>query len=227
MSEENFEVLHENQPYGIKLWKVLAAFCLVIVLLCTTSLVLCISEDQCRNNIPTINNMLNSTFTTPYVISGMNSALGLHMILVFALYSLTQVHSIMWSWMQLFTALLVYTSLILTLLVFPFTKWENNWAEVSVIVTLTVWMVVVMTSLYRYYGRKLDRKRKYLRINVGLFVLYVVCSLIYIILRSIGSMGIVPRDDGLLVVQLIGGLSIFGFMLICMIHVSHMTIQMS
>lgn len=225
-STEDFEVLdHSHNENSFKVGKLLIGLIILIGVLFFTSMMLCVTNDQCRNKIPTISNMLNSTFTTPFVVSGMNAGLGLHLVTTTCLYSMTRVYVMIWATLQLFLAFAIYFSVIITMMVFPFTGWESNWANLSVILSITMWMAAVMLCLYRFYGRKLDRKRGLLRWNVVLLVLFILCTIVYITLRSVGSMGIVPRDDGILVVEIVGGMSFFIFMSLLLVHIGSLEIQ--
>lgn len=228
MSSDAFEVLHVERDTlkTFKVGKVLVALIALIVVLFFTSMMLCVTNDECRNKIPTLSNMLNSTFTTPFVVSGMNAGLGLHMITTWCLYSMTSVHVYLWSMLQVFLAIAVYFSVIVTMFVFPFTGWEANWANLAVIFSLVLWMVSVMLCLYRFYGRKLQGHRGLLRWNVVFFALFAMCTIVYIALRSVGSLGIVPKDDGLLVVEIVGGLSFFAFMVLMLVHIGRMTVHL-
>lgn len=230
MSSESFEVLSGDErdtTKSFKVGKVLVGLIVLMVVLFFTSMMLCVTNDQCRNNIPTLSNMLNSTFTTPFVVSGMNAGLGLHLISSWCLFSMTSVHVYIWSMLQVFLAVALYFSVIITMLVFPFTGWESNWANVTVILSLILWMLSVMLCLYRFYGRRLQGRRGLLRWNVFLFVLFFSCALVYIVLRSVGSLGIVPKDDGILVVEIVGGLSFFAFMVLLLVHIGGMTVHLS
>lgn len=228
MSSEPFEILNVDRDSlkTFKVGKILIGLIVLVAVLFFTSIMLCVTNDECRSNIPTISNMLNDTFTTPFVVSGMNAGLGLHLITSWCLYSMTCVHVYLWSMLQAFFAVAVYFSIIVTMFVFPFTGWELNWANLTVIFSLILWMASVMLCLYRYYGRKMQGRRGLLRWNVVFFVVFLLCSIVYIALRSVGSLAMVRKDDGLLVVEIVGGLSFFMFMILMLVHIGRMTIHL-
>jgi len=217
-----------NQPSFTsvtRLWKLIVILIIIISVLFFTSLIICVTNNQCRNHIPTINNMLNSTFVTPYVVSGMNAALGLHLVTTSGLYYMTAPKFPYWGYLQLFFAAAIYLSVIITMMVFPFTGWQVNWANVSIIMSLLLWMIVVLVSLFRYYRTRTSSKQRLVKFNGILCLLYFLCALIYIVLRAVPDLDIVPRDDGLLVVEIVGGLAFFGFMILCALHVAGLEIQ--
>lgn len=217
-----------NQPSFTsvtKLWKLVVVLIIIIVILFFTSLIICVTNDQCRNHIPTVNNMLNSTFTTPFVVSGMNAALGLHLVTATGLYYLTESKFPYWSYLQLFFAAAIYLSIIVTMMVFPFTGWQINWANVGIIVSLWLWMLIVLVSLFRHYRARTSPKQSLVKWNGVALLFFVVCSFIYLVLRGIPQLDVIPKDDGILVVEIVGGISFFAFMILCGIHVGGLEIQ--
>lgn len=217
-----------NPSFGVttKLWRLLAVLILIMVVLFITSMILCFTNDQCRNHIPTVSNMLNSTFSAPYLTSGMNAALGLHLITSTGIYYMTEHNAFLWSYLQIFFALSMYLCVIITLLVYPFTGWETNWANLSIILTTIMWMTCVAVALWRHYNRKMSWKQRLVRWNVMFLVLFLLCSIVYIVLRSV-HMHIVPKDDGILVVEIMGGISFFFFMILCVVHIAGLQISIN
>ena len=213
------ETMESTQPGSIKLWKMLVFLIGLIVLLFASSMILCGINNECRNHIPTMANMLNSTFSTPFLVSGLNAALGLHFITVLGLHQLTEPKAHYWSILQVFFAILIYASVVITLFVFPFTGWPSNWANVAIIVTFSLWELLVIMSLYR------SRKQQYIRWYLSMFCFYAACSLCYIVLRAVPNLSIVPRDDGILVVEIVSGLAVLGFFSICIAQISSATIE--
>lgn len=217
----------QNNPnYGVttKLWRMLAVLLVIVIILFFTSMILCFTNNQCRNHIPTVSNMLNSTFSAPFITSGMNAALGIHLITASGIYYMTEYNAFLWSWMQMFMACGMYLSIIITMFVFPFTGWETNWANLSIIITAALWMVCAIVALWRYYNRKISRKQKLVRWNFALFVVFLLCAISYIVVRAV-PLDIVPKDDGILVIEIIGGISFFCFMILCVIHIASLQIS--
>lgn len=217
-----------NQPRFktvTKLWRLLALLVMVICMLCLTSIIICATNNQCRNHIPTVSNMLNSTLVAPFITGGLYGTLGLHLVIASGFYYMLHQQHPYWSYLQLFFADTIYLSVIITMLVYPFTGWQMNWAIVTILVTVALWMLIVLLSLIRYYQRRTSAKQRLVKFNGILCLLYIVCSIIYIVLRGIPDLGIIPRDDGILVVEIIGGLSFFLFMILCVIHIGGLEIQ--
>ena len=228
--EDNIRLSHfdeqnnPNQGVTTKLWRMLAVLLFIMVALFFTSMILCFTNDHCRNHIPTVSNMLNSTFSAPFITSGMNAALGIHLITSAGIYYMTEHKAFLWSWMQMFMACGMYLCVIITMLVFPFTGWETNWANLAIIITTILWMTCVVVALWRYYNRKMSGKKRLVRWNVAFLVLFLLCSIIYIVLRSV-HMSVVPKDDGIVVVEIVGGISFFLFMILCVIHIAGLQIS--
>lgn len=228
MSEEKFNVLSEEDSRTsdwIKVWKILATIATFGIIAILTGIIICTISDDCRNHIPTMSNMLNATITSPYVVFGMTSGMFVHGGTVFCLFGMTKDHVWIWSWAQVIFAGLTCICLLITMFVFPFTGWERNWANVSVILCVILWMITIMVCLYRYYRRKIQRKRVTLRFLLFFFSLFVACVIVYVVLRSIGSLHIVPKDDGILVVELVGGISFFLFEALCIFQIVKLELQ--
>lgn len=219
------EMNHPSFTSVTKLWRLVLVLIIIIVVLFFTSLIICVTNDQCRNHIPTVNNMLNSTFTTPFVVSGMNAALGLHLVTSAGLYYLTEAKFPYWSYLQIFFAAAIYLCIIVTMMVFPFTGWQINWANVSIIVSIWLWLLIVLVSLFRHYQSRTSPKQRLVKWNGVALLLFFICSLIYIVLRGVPHMGIVPRDDGILVVEIVGGIAFFCFMILCGLHIGGLEIH--
>lgn len=212
---------------GTTFWKCCLYLVIIIVMLFFTSLITCVTNDECRNHIPTVNNMLNSTLVAPYIDGGLYASLGLHLLVVTGLYHMICPKFPYYAYMQLFFASCIYLSIIITMLVFPFTRWQSNWANLSILVSTTLWMTLVWISLFRYYrARPMSSKSVLTKFNALSLVLFFLCALIYIVLRST-HLHIVPKDDGILVVEIVGGLAFLAYMILCAIHIGSGQIQIS
>lgn len=212
-----FDTNRLHPAAGFKTWKIFAVFFGLIVFMVGASAIICGTDAKCTNNIPTVKNMLNSTFATPFIVSGFNAAIGVHLITSTFLYFTTVVKSPYWSFLQIAFAVLVYTTCILTLFVLPFTSWQNNWANVSTLVALILWMMCTQVSL--------KRNRKPVVALFSAMMLFAVCILIYIVVRAVPDIPLEGRDVGILVVTLMGTIALTVFMCVCITHIYNMSIH--
>lgn len=201
----------------IQVWKIFATLFAIILFMFITSAIICGSNEECRYHIPTVSNMLNSTMTTPFLISGFNTAIGFHMLTVVSLYCMTVGTAYYWSILQASTAVLVYASLVITLFIIPFTGWEYNWANLGALVGLVLWMGTAQVSIIRGFHTSF-------RQTLIPFVLFVSCVIVYIAVRS-AVHGVNERDVGLVVTESIGCVSFVVFMLMCIWQVRHLGIR--
>jgi len=202
---------------GIQTWKVFLCLFGLIAFLIGASAIICGTDAKCKHNIPTVQNMLNSTFATPFIVSGLNAALGVHLLTSTFLYFTTSVKSPYWSTLQIMCAIIMYATCIITLFVLPFTGWPNNWANIATLVMLALWMFVVQVSL--------KRNRKPVVVLFSVTMLYCVCVLIYIVVRAAPDIPPAGRDVGILVVELMGALAVTVFMCVCITHIYRMSIH--
>jgi hypothetical protein len=212
-----FDAPKLHSAAGIQTWKVFVFLFALIAFLIIASAIICGTDSKCTHNIPTVKNMLNSTMSTPFIVSGLNAALGVHLVTSTFLYWTTTVKAPYWSSLQMISAIIMYATCIITLFVLPFTSWQNNWANVATLVALVFWMVFVQISL--------KRNRKSVVVLFTVMLLYMVCVLIYIIVRAVPDIPPEGRDVGILVVELIGGLAITAFMFVCITHIYNMKIH--
>lgn len=212
-----FDMNRLHSAAGVQTWKVFIFLFGLIAFLVGASAIICGTDEKCMNNIPTVRNMLNSTFATPFIVSGLNAALGVHLVTSTFLYYTTLVKSPYWSFLQFVFAIIMYTTCIVTLFVLPFTGWMNNWANISILVALILWMLCVQVSL--------KRNRKPIVILFSTMMLLAVCILIYIVVRAVPDIPEPGRDVGILVVELIGALSVTVFMCVCITHIYSMSIH--
>lgn len=226
MSDESILAEDEGtqQSKGYALWKVMLVLIGLACFLFMSSAILCGINVECRNHIPTLHNLMNSTFSTPFVVSGMNAVLGLHFISSVSLYQLTEARTRYWSLLQVGLACCIYLSTIITLFVFPFTGWEMDWANLSIIISTMLWQSVVVLCLWRHYAVHASR-RTLLKWSIACIVLYASCSLIYIVLRGVQTLSLVARDDGMMVVEIVAGLSFLLFMGFVVVHTARVRLQ--
>lgn len=207
-----------GQMDGTPLWKVFVALAALVVFLFAGAAIICGTDGRCRNYVPTVGNMLNSTFATPFLVSGFNVVLGGHLATSTSLYYATRARALYWSTLQLGSAALVYLTIVVTLFVMPFTGWPNDWANVAVLATLALWMLVVQVSMRRGLMRPLLLHR------YGFVAHYVYCACVipYVVVRAIPTLPIEGKDAGLLVCEVVGGVSLMLFMAYVVAHLWHM-----
>ncbi len=205
----------------IHVWKIFLALFAIILFMFITSSIICGSNAECRYHIPTVSNMLNSTIATPFLVSGFNVAVGFHFLTILCLYCMTVAYAYYWSMLQVFFGIIVYATLVITLFIIPFTGWEHNWANVSTLAALVLWMVFAQISIKR--GLRLQAFKQ----TIVPFIIFCCCVLVYIIVRAVDSAGLPEngRDIGIMVCEIVGALSFIVFMLMCIWQVRELGIQ--
>lgn len=212
LMEEN---LHPRaKSHEIPLWRILLGISLLVFILLITSILVCGTNEVCRARLPTLNNLLNSTFVAPFMVTALNSILSLHLFTAMGIYYKTE------NRIQLICAMAVYVSVVITMFVFPFTNWSQNWANVTIIFTLSIWMLVTLLALRRFYRHRINGRRNMLLWSTCMWVLYVTGSVIYIVLRSLPPE---TAGAGLLIVEIASGIGLCGFLLSCVGHIWDLT----
>lgn len=157
---------------GIPIYKILFILMVCILVFYAASVLVCVTNDECHMNVPDFHNLLNSTISTPYLVTGINSVIGLHIVTVTAFYYKTQ------SLVQLIMALAMYIAIGLVFFIFPFSSY-NNYASIAVSISTIAWMVVVLFVL--------QRQRNFGRIpfyaQCLLFIVYTALNITYIALK--------------------------------------------
>jgi hypothetical protein len=197
----------------IRLWKIYLILGSMVAFLFVGSAIICGSDEKCRNHIPTVANMLNSTLATPFLVTGFNAALVVHFVTVASIAFVAKHKAPYWAMMQMLAAVLVYGSTVTTLFVLPFTGWTNNWANIFILCTMAVWMMLAQVAL-----------RRGLRNAMGwpftsMTILYVLCVIPYIVVRAMPTLPIPNKDIGMLVCQTVGACALVTFIIVCIIHV--------
>ena len=210
---------NNNNWHGTSLWKILAIFVVLIVLLFGISALTCAIANTCRNYVPTVQNMLTSPFAVPFVVSGMNAVWIMHLIIVVGIYSKTAARAPIWARFQVLEAVFVYASVAITALVFPWTGWSGNWANVAIIVNVSLWMIMCTVCVRGIYRDRISSKRHLVWWNVGCAAAFIVSSIGYVIVRAVGT------STGVLVTEIVCGLTFMMFMVVCAAHVSSVKIQ--
>ncbi len=219
MEEDLLEADHALPSTPIPVWKVLLIMFGVAVFVLAGSAIICGTDDHCRNHVPTVQNMLNSTLSTPFFITGVNVALGAHLIIAACITYVTKARAYYWGALQMTSALIVYFCCIATLFVLPFVGWRNNWVNVSILLAIAVWMGLAQIALRRGL-------RNPIRWGFNIMWLYIVCLIPYIVVRAIPDIPIQGKDAGILTCEIVGSLSFILYMLVCLAHVYNVTIRL-
>lgn len=206
---------------NIPLYRVFLFFILLVVILIITTILVCGTDQTCRKTVPTLNNLLNSALVAPFLVTGLNAILGLHLFVSVGIYYMTQIKTPKWARVVLLTSILTYISIVVTLFVFPFTSWEKDYANYLIILFITLWMLTINICLKIFYEHSLFEKKHLFIWTIGCTSVYIVASLVYIILRS----GFPNELSGILVVEILSGLSFFIFIVLCLAHIWKMEIK--
>lgn len=178
------------------------------------SAIICGTDQMCRNHIPTVANMLNSTLATPFLVTGFNAALAAHFVTVSAIAFVAKHKAPYWAGLQVTSAILVYVSTIATLFVLPFTRsWYRDWANIFILSSLAVWMFFAEISIRKGIHNAATWQ------FTSMLVLYTLSIVPYIVVRAVPNLAIPQKDIGLLVCEITGGASLVVFVLVCIIHV--------
>lgn len=202
--------------HTIPLWRILFSITLFAAVLMVSTVLVCTTNEQCRTRIPTMSNLLHSTFVAPFLITGLNCLLSLQLFVSVGVYYKTQVKARYWSKLLMLAAVFLYISVVLTLFVFPFTDWDRNWANISILASLNLWMLFLIVALKRFYRHRIDNKRKLLAASAFCNGLYFLASLAYIILRFFVRQ---ETEDWLLVTEILSAIAIGGFLVLSLAHI--------
>lgn len=185
----------------------------MVVFLFAGSAIICGADVKCRNHIPTVANMLNSTIATPFLVTGFNAALAAHFVTVTGIAYVAKHKAPYWAMLQVTSAFLVYGSTVATLFVLPFTGWPNDWANIFILVSLAFWMMLAQIALRRGLRDALTWQFS------SMTILYSLTIIPYIVVRALPHLAIPKKDIGLLVCQVVGATSLVLFILVCITHV--------
>ena len=208
--------------YIIPLWRIgVSGFILVILLFLATILV-CGTNEQCRERIPTLDNLLDSNFVAPFIVSAIYSVLSLHLIVSNGIYYLTNERAFIACKVQFISSLLVYVSTAITLFVFPITDWDKNWANLAVLVAIGFWMCCVIVCLRTHYRTRKHYKSSLVKFQGMVAGVYVCFSIGYTVLRFF------PQFASWLLITEIGiGVCIIFFLALSIVHVFSLEIRIA
>lgn len=200
----------------IPLFRLIFVLVLIVASFFTFSAILCFAKDECKNNVPSLHNMLNSMFSAPFIVTALNTVLSIHGILVVALYGKTHFKSYYGSRLQIISAILLYILIAITLFVFPYMP-SINYASILIILGLAMWQVAVLITLKNYYQGHL--RPKYMFPSGLMFGVYVLSACVYVGLKFSFQ-----NELGIMIVELICGFSVFSFLILLMYHVGNINI---
>ncbi len=202
------------KEYSIPIWRIaISSFALVILLFLSTILV-CGTNMQCRERIPTLDNLLDSNFVAPFIVSAIYSVLTLHLIVSNGIYYLTNERAFIACKIQFLASVLVYISTAITLFVFPITDWDRNWANFGVLLAIAFWMICVLICLRTHYKYKAHYKRYYVKFQIIIAVLYIGFSIGYAVLRFLPQFA-----SWLLIMEISIGVTIILFLGFSIMHI--------
>ena len=194
---------------------------LLIIVLATACILVCALDSVCREQVPTLNNLLKSPMVMPFLITMLNLTFAMQLFVSIGVYYMTQLKTPKWSKLVMITSIFTFVSIGITLFIFPWTSWEKDYANYLIILFVTLWMLTVVTCLKIHYEHSLYAKRHLYLWTLGCTGVYVISSLVYIILRS----GFPSELSGILVVEIFGGLAFFIFLVLCLAHIWKMEIR--
>ncbi len=210
---ENYEEFNQGllqnmlYPWEFKLWKLLATLVIPFFVMMLMSFIVCMSDTKCRTSIPTINTLLSSPVSSTFINLALFLGLCIFFVTSMTIWKKTNRYSVA------VTSELVLLSVGVILFVFPFTGWKEDGAIIGFIVTFLIWMIYVVLAM------KSAKKKLMFKITLSCTIMFIVTSIIYITLSSITT--VVPHKDvGVLVVEIVGGISIFVFMAACILFVA-------
>jgi len=200
--------------YQIPIWRIGASIFALVILLFLATILVCGTNAECRSHIPTLDNLLDSNFVAPFIVSAINSVLSLHLFVSAGIYYLTNERAYIACKIQFLASMLVYVSTAITLFVFPVTDWDKNWANLGVLLAIAFWMIAVIICLRTHYKYKSHYKRYYVKFQIALLVFYVGFAVSYVVLRFFPDFA-----NWLLVAEICSGIAIIGFLGMSIMHV--------
>jgi hypothetical protein len=217
---ENLDLNDGSVTYTVPIWRVaVSSFALVILLFLATILV-CGTNAQCRERIPTLDNLIDSNFVAPFIVSAIYSVLSLHLIVSNGIYYLTNERAFIACKVQFVASILVYITVAITLFVFPVTDWDRNWANLGALVAIAGWMCSVVVCLRTHYKYKAHYKRYYVKFQIALIVFYCGFTIAYTVLRFFPQ-----YESWLLVTEIAIGIATILFLGLSIMHVFSLKIK--
>jgi len=211
-----------DRDNGVPMYKYLVYLCILFILCVVVGIGACAADNECKPHLPTLNNMMNSTFSSRVINTGVHAAIAAHILIVVSLYHCTSHLTPSWSRIQALLAVITYLVFAVDMLVGSFTGWKSDWGNMTVIIFFGAWIASATMAIRSMYHNAIGKERLLLRISTSVVVLYIVCTIIYIVLESIPVLGYPsPRNRavGILIIQLFIGLSTLIYLILVTIHI--------
>ena len=209
---------HSSQ---IPLYVCLIVMVVIMVIMIAASFIVCFTDDTCKNRIPTTTNLLNSTFTAPFLVTAINAALISHGIIVIGVYFRTHYRAPQWSILQVILSIFAYASVCISLFISGKTGWNHDWGNLATLLIFIGWMICVQFAFKAVYKDRITREKKLLRISLCILVLYILVVIIYVVLRSVPIDKYVnekSKQVGLLVSEILTAITLLGYTILTVIH---------
>lgn len=199
------------EPLTYPLWQFLVLLVAVFCAMLLASIFTCVANTECRQSVPTVHVLLTSKISGPFMVMGLSAGIYVFLMISVALYTKRRNKVI------LAATITVNASIGMILVVFPFTGWDDNWAVLVFIVAFFFWMFTATFSFRDTY-----KKRALRRVQIGLIVVYLLCAIVYTVLKFVPNTNI-----GLLVTEIVCGTSIIAHLAICVAMAWSVTISSS
>ena len=212
----------------IPLYSLLILLVIIIVIMIGSSAIVCFTDDTCKDRIPTTTNMLNSTFTSAFLVTGMNAALAAHGIVVAGIFYRAKHRSHAWASAQVIIAVFVHASACISIFVASKTGWNQDWANVSTILALALWMICVQFALRAVYRDRIAKQRNLLRASLVVFILYTIVCIIYVVLRAVPVDKYVnekSKQVGILVSEILTAITLVAYNFLTVLHTRHVRLS--
>jgi hypothetical protein len=164
-------------------------FALEIALWVVTILI-CAKDTECSSIPPTLNSLMQFPILLPYVVTAINVVFVVQILICKYLRPRENI--------QLAGTAVIYVTLTVTMVVFPFAHWDKNFATYPLLAALGFWMATVVWT----FGRKV-----FVWV-IASAVTYWLSSFAYMVIRLAA-----PQEvSGLLATEIACGLSIIAFL---------------
>jgi hypothetical protein len=212
---EDGELLNTTPSRQISLTKFFFILAAVFASMALASAVACLADEECRTKVPTIASLLSFQLTAPYIFFAFVTGIYVFSALSFALYVKTN------NWLISAASFLVIISFGIILAVFPFVGWERNLSSFCLVICFFLWMLAVTWSL-----RKTVLHPRIRRGSIAMIILYGAASLTFIVLKSINPASVPHIDVGVLICEIVGGVSAIIFLFIAFLFVRQVKIEL-
>ena len=199
------------------MWKYTLAIFIAFLVFVTATGISCALEDSCKTGgPPTMNHMLNTTKTSLYLMTAINSLIGVHLTEVYSIDQLVIERAPILGVLQWIVAGLLYISIFINL---AFNKWYIM--AVSAVLIL-LWMCFVTEALRKFYIRGRSRLWK---LTIPLVVAYAIAATTYVVFSAVPQLDFPYKDIGVLVAEILVVISSAGFALIIIPHTRWVIIE--